>query len=271
MSKTIPYIGEVDFSKMHFGPHVTADKGSRVEVFADDTSMRNSNKPKFRLTKNETEPIVAPFGLDKVNDDGDALRRGLAVTITDPDAIKGILAFEAKVNEMAKAKSQEWFKKPSISDVELGLRFNSCILDQWSDENKKIIKIKVKCTGSKVPTAIFRYLDNEDGNVMQTTEQDIANQNTQILVLSISLYAIYFIGKDGKFGCTFQAEKMVVKPGEAPDPLADMGMTRPFKVLKTAPSNEPADGPPSEDAGAEPPSGEGGLKVELLDEAESAM
>lgn len=252
------YLGDLDVDKIHFTPMIVENGRRRVEVFQDDSSTRPGNRLKFRLTKDEDDSLSSPFGLDKINEDQqDTTKRGLALALKDPQALAKLRAFEAKIKEAVTANCKEWLGQNSLSDAEFKLLFNSIFMrPQSEDAEPDTVKIKVKCSDHKVPTAIYRKVDGD--RVVSSDEKDLESRQAQVLGANVSVYSIYFIGKGGKFGVQYQFDKMVVRAGEEEDPLADMGLG--LKVVKR------------EREGSDEDVGEVKVpKVELLDEAESAM
>lgn len=255
-----PFVGDLDLSKIHFQPLTSKEGRKQVELFLDASSTQNSNRIKFQMCPDQTQPLFTRYGLDQVRDDGDPTRRGLTIMVRHKRTIASLLAMENAIVAAAVAKSKDWFKK-ELTEEQVRLRFKSILSPHPEDEETFLMKIKVKCKGSKVPTKILRKVS--DRQVRHSDEEDLAARGAQVVPL-LSTYSLWFMAGDAQFGVSFQAEEIMVTPGDAPSEVSNFTLSEHMEVVKTEEDTAPEE--------EEEPSAKRIKTVELEEaEEESAM
>lgn len=223
-----PYVGSLNLSKIHFAPLTNANGRKQVELFLDASSTLGSNKIKFQLCPDEKEPILTRYSLDSVREDSDPTRRGLTVILRNPATIAALQAMEAAIVDMAVASSKEWFKKELTRDQVL-LRFKPILAEHPDEPGTFLMKLKVKCRGAKVPTKFLRLVD---GSQLKSSNEDDLSARGALVVPLISTYSLWFMAGDAQFGASFQAEEMIVTPGDAPSETSNFTLTKTMEVVK---------------------------------------
>ena len=178
-------------------------------------------------------PIKTRYGLDKVHEDGNGLRRGLSLLITEPEDIAVLKAIDETVIKKAVENSTSWFKK-QLTEEQIRAKYAYLVEETPEHTAEKpcmTMKIKVKCTGSPVPTAIYEKVSDTD---VKVSDENILLNKGALVIPNVSTMGVYFMGGDSRFGVSFQAEKIIVIPGTPLDPLADMVLETPLQVVKTA-------------------------------------
>ena len=231
-----PFVGDIDMTKVHFGPFLNIDNKQRVELHKDNTATK-SNKLVFNLCDDPSEPFACRFRLDTVRDDQDGSRRGLIVKLEDPAVLNALTALDDAVVAAAMRNSKEWFKK-TLTEAEIRLRYTSLVYKPKEEDLVSCTKFKVKC--KMYPTKL--HLLRDDGKIVPDggTLDDISYNGAMVAPI-LSAYGLWFMGGGSSFGVTIQAEEMVVKPGSAPVALSNFCASKRSIELAT-PANEEARG-----------------------------
>ena len=257
-----PYVGDVDFSQVHFAPLVSdaSTKRKSVETFLDGSSTRRSNHIKVQMCRDETEPMEAHWSLDAVFDDSkDASRRTQVVRLTNEKTLEALRALDERVVQEAVRRSKEWWKS-ELNEDQVRLRYNPLV---QTKDGQAIFKFKVKCTGAAVPTKIVRVVSESE--VVPDTERVLETAGAKMVPL-VSTMGLYFLGDKG-FGLSFQAEELLVTPGEEKQAMSNFTLSKPLNLKRAAPEERPGGG--EDDDVAVPNKC---VKVELEDDdGESAM
>ena len=253
-----PFVGDCDLSKIHMAPLANKDGRKQVELFLDDKSMQNSNRVKFQLCPDQTEPLIARYSLDQVRDDGDPTRRGLTVIVQNKRAVESLTAMEDAIVAQAIAKSRDWFKK-ELTEEQVRARFKTILTPHPEDEGTFLMKIKIKCKGSRVPTKILRKIS--DTQLRASDEDDLSSRGALVVPL-VSTFSLWFMAGDAQFGVSFQAEEMIVTPGDAPSEVSNFTLSAPMQVVKSE-----SGAPEETEAADENEPGAKRFKVELEDES----
>lgn len=227
-----PFIGTVDMSKVHFGPMMNNGTKQHMEMFKDDTTTK-SNRLTFNLCSDPRYPMQCKYPLDSVKPDQDGLRRGLTVNVEQSNTLSALRALDDRVIAHARSHCKEIFKKPSMTDDEILLRYNRLVKDH--DNGTSSIKFKVKC-GGQVPTELH-LIDEQQRIVLNKATLSEITECAPMVSPILSVYGLWFMGSS--FGITIQAEKMLVKPGIPPSPVADFLITEnPMQVVIEASSEQ---------------------------------
>jgi hypothetical protein len=227
----MPFVGDLNLSKVHLTPMVMEASGrKKVDIYMDASSTQSSNRLQFQLCPDEEDAMVTRYGLDKVRDDDrDPTRRGLVCVVSNEAAIKALTALDDAVVAYAVANSKDLFKKV-LTEEQVRLRYKPVIAHEKDDESLPyLIKFKVKCTGAAVPTKIFRITG--PGTSVRANEDALTNRGSRIVPI-VSAYGLWFMAGDAQFGLSFQAEKMLVDPAEGPSEVADFVTKRPLVIEK---------------------------------------
>ena len=254
-----PYIGDLDFSGLFFTPMQQKSGKKSVDLYRSAAPVAPSNRVKFQLCRDETEPTIAKWNLDGVRDDSDPTRRKFEVRVTDPAAIAALKAFDEAVVQHAQQHSKEWFKK-ELTLPEVKARYKELLIHDVDDDTYSI-KFKVKCLGAAVPTKILRLVG--DGEYVESDEADLTRHSEVVPILQT--FGVWFLG-DAQFGVSFFADKLLVRPHQVADAIEDFALSRPFKRQKPQPQAEEEAPVSSTEAGA--------VAVKLVDDdddGETAM
>jgi hypothetical protein len=226
-----PYVGDVDFSQVQFAPSLVSDSSTKrksVETFLDGTSTRRSNHIKFQACRDETEPMEAHWSLDAVFDDSkDASRRTQTVRLTNEKTLEALRALDERVVQEAVSRSKEWWKV-ELNEDQVRLRYNPLV---QTKDGQPIFKFKVKCTGAAVPTKIMRVVSENE--VVPDTERVLETAGAKMVPL-VSTMGLYFLGDKG-FGLSFQAEELLVTPGEEKQAMSNFALSKPLSLKRAAP------------------------------------
>lgn len=229
------FVGDLDLSKVHLAPLVMKDNKKQVELFLDASSTLNSNHVKFQLCPNELEPITTRYPLDQAHqDNSDGTRRGLMLVIKNKRAIASLKALDEAIVQHAIAKSKELFKK-ELPEDNVRLRYKPILVPHPDDEEACLMKIKVKCTGAKVPTKIKRKISGTQ--VKPSNENDLSAGGALVVPL-VSTFSLWFMGGDTQFGLSFQAEELMVTPGAERNELSNFTLAGSIEVVDDEPPNE---------------------------------
>ena len=245
------YIGDMDFSRLHFSQLIVENQRKRVDIFlTPDTNRRGFQ---FQLCKDEDSPVETRYNLDTPPEGGDPTRRGLSVKVEEAAARAQLREIDAQVLKAAAANSKEWFKRELTVDQ---LKLNYKFTVPEDDDAPSLMKFKIKCSGAKVPTKILRRVS--DTQVLATTEKDLEAQGATIVPI-VSTIGLWFMA-GGMFGITFQAEDvLVVSTGKPATAVSNFALKRTLDVVEAdpAPSGgvtlEGDDGPECKKAKAESP------------------
>lgn len=152
--------------------------------------------------------------------DRDPLRRGQTVFVEDARVVEKLAEFDEYIVQAAVEKSKDWFKK-TLTEAEVRMRYKPTLFKRPEEENDPTVpmqmKFKVKCPGVQVPTQLSLHKGNRillDGGSVE----DLCIENTKVSVVA-SLYSIWFSAVG--FGVAWQAESMIIHPGEARPPLSE--------------------------------------------------
>lgn len=272
MSFQPPFVGDIDFTKIHFGPAETVNNRTKVEFYRDSSSTAPKNKlTRVNLCADGNDaPLTMKFDLDKPNEESNnPNRRGLAVVITDPQVIANFKTFDATIVAAAVKNSQQWFKKELSKDV-IEARYKP-ILSWDEDKQEHFMKMKVKFGTDGYPTLIHLKEPTDGGRVrMKAGREEHFTRGAKVAPIVSATYGLWFLGGGSQFGVSFQAEEMIVTPNEAmTDSLAHFASQRPFKVLKEEDeAASPAADEPPPVTGESAASSGGVFQVELLQAAE---
>jgi len=228
-SNSARYIGDYDFEKVHFGPLDQSNNKMKVEVFQDASSLTNKNKfQKVQLCKDAMHPIRTKFQLDSVRDDGNPNRRGLTLVIDDPDTVVALKSFDDVIVQKAIQNSKEWFKK-TLNEEQIRARYKPIISPFSETDSDMVMKIKVKCGSADVPTVLHHcqddgYIHKRGGKLADLT------RGAKVVPVVSCAYGLWFMGGGMQFGLSFQAEQIIVTPGEEYDELAMFKTSAPLRA-----------------------------------------
>lgn len=210
-----PFVGDIDTTKVSFGPMMTENNRQFVLIHRDNTSTKASNKLVFNLCSDPRSPFACRYRLDVVREDQDGSRRGLIVKIENDACLAALKTLDEHVIAHAKKNSKEFFKKSNMTHEEIMARYKPLVSKAQEDDENYSLKFKVKCKG--YPTAL--HLLNEDKTIEENgaTIEDISQPGAKVAPI-LSAYQLWFMAGGATFGVTIQAEKMVVLPG-APKPF----------------------------------------------------
>lgn len=232
--KTIPFVGTVDFSQLHFGAVDNSNNKTRVEIFKDGSSTAPKNRLNMlNLCKDANAPISTRFALDLVRDDGNPNRRGLALWITDEDTLRAFAQLDERIIEEATLRSKEWFKggKQLTKDQVKG-RYKP-LVEAASDEDPRMyMKIKIKTGTEKYPTTLHRCDEKTSEVVLHGATVDDLTVGASVVPLVSASYGLWFMMGGATFGLSMQAEEMIVTPGfkDNGDDLSHFASSIPLRV-----------------------------------------
>lgn len=245
----MPFVADVDMSKVHILPMVQDKDRKKVDIYRDASSTTNYNRLEFQLCASEEEPLTTRFRLDDPQDK-DPTRRGLSCIVEDAKVIAALKTLDERIVAYAVANSKELFKRV-LSEEAVRTKYKPLVAHEKDDpELPMLTKFKVKCTGSRVPTRILRLTG--PGKVARATEDSIGNRGSKVVPV-VSVLGLWFFAGDAQFGATVQAERLIVTPVEARDELADFTLKHKLVVDEEAPVAA------------------GGDDMVLLEEGDSAM
>jgi hypothetical protein len=232
------YIAEYDASKMHFEKMTLGGSGQKqVLVYRDATSTSASNRLEFQLCADVAAPLDCKYRLDTVKDDGNPLRRGQKVKLTDAMTLAALRAIDEKIVATAIERSAEWFGK-TLPAEQVRMRYKPIAEVRRDGDDHHEMKFTVKMPGGAVPTKLHLW---EDGQVVPNAAQPEHLELSGAKVVPIvSAYSLYFLGGGTQFGLSFQAEKMIVTPGGPRDELSDFVSAAPLVAKRDAADYRPA-------------------------------
>lgn len=224
-----PFVGEIDMTKVHFGPMVNDGTKQKVEIHKDNTSTKSSNKLIFNLCQDPREPFGCRYKLDTVREDQDGSRRGLIVKLEDPSVLAALQALDDHVIAHAMKNCKEFFKKSSMTEADIRLRYKPLVVKAQEEDDFYCTKFKVKCKG----WATELHLLHDDKTVEEKagTLEHISQYGAYVAPI-LSAYGLWFMGGGTSFGITIQAEKMVVKPGAPRPALSDFCSPTPIEMTQ---------------------------------------
>lgn len=231
-TQQIPFVGDMDFSTVHFGPFENKDNKTKVEVFRDASSTANKNKfNRLNLCRDACEPIETKYALDSVPPEGNPNRRGLSLKIQDVKVIEAFHALDEAIVRKAVECSKEWFKK-TLNEDQVRARYKPILEKKKEEETFETMKIKVKCGDY----ATNLHIVEDGGRVRKHAgkPEDLSYGSKVAPIVSAS-YGLWFMGGGSSFGLSFQAEEMIVTPGkEADDSLAYFASSKPIELVSKA-------------------------------------
>ena len=224
-----PYISDVDISSIRFSKMYTVDGKSRVDI-----SQSNGKKLIFALCADCQEPYRARYPLDNVREDAqDKTRRGQKIVIGEPATKAALEALDEAVVQAAVANAADWFKsKTPVDEDTIRARYQRIVFEESPDDEDACMKFKVKTETARVPTKLHRV--RNDGKICecQGRVSDLEAPGARMAPI-LSSFGLWFMGgKDPtKFGVSFQAEEIVVTPGEGRAPLSNFQSKRKIEAV----------------------------------------
>lgn len=220
-----PFIGDLAIDKVHFGRMINDGSKQSVALHRDDTSFKPSNKLVFNLCPDPRKPFACRYKLDTVREDSDGSRRGLMVRLQDERTLAALKQLDDLAVSTALSNCKEWFKKPTMSEAEVRLRYKPLVLE---DGGEHYLKFKVKCKGYVTELHLLR----EDNTVEENggTLEHISEYGAFVAPI-LCCFSVWFMGGGTSFGISAQAEKMVVRPGAPRPALSDFCCEEPLDVV----------------------------------------
>ena len=231
-----PFVGEIDMSKVHFGPMINDGTKQKVEIHKDGSSTKPKNKLIFNLCTDPREPLECRYKLDTVREDQDGSRRGLVVKIQDPECLKALQALDDAVIAHALKNCKELFKK-NLSEDEIRLRYKPLVFKAKDEDEEFSVKFKVKCKG--YPTELHLLHDDNTIEEKAGTLEHLSENGAYACPI-LSAYGLWFMGGNS-FGITIQAEKMVVKPGAPRATLSEFCSKTPLEATQKRARDDASD------------------------------
>lgn len=232
-AKAAVYIGDIDMSKITFGPREDTNGKTKVEVYMNAEQTRQNKFNRIALYRDAIEPMTTRFALDTVREDKTNLyRRGLGITVSDERTITALRALDEAIVQAAVTNSKDWFKGKMLTEEQVRLRYKPVFGKLYEADETEGVKPKVKCPGTEWPTAL--HLRDEDGKHHKNGGR-IEHLTRGALVVPIvsASYGIWFMGGGTQFGISFQAEEMIIVPGQtAADDLSQFNSSIPLKMAE---------------------------------------
>lgn len=225
---TVEFVGDIDFSRVHFGPVERSDNKSHVDMFRNATDLSKRNKfHRVSVCRDAAAPMTAPYGLDKPHADSNSKRLGMFVKVEDPDVIASFQKLDEVIIKAATERSQEWFKRKLDEDAVRAKYKPICCKRDTDDFYHMKIKVKLDCE-----TATVLHL-RDDTCVRKNAGRTEHLQQPFTTVPHVSMsYGLWFMGS--MFGLTVQAEEMIVCPSQSKaDDLSHFVSTVPIAVATT--------------------------------------
>lgn len=244
--KEVPFVGDVDVTKIVFGPYETIGGKQKVSIYRDSSStQRNNMFHEVNFCADAAFPMATRYPLDEkrkddkpvTNDTGDAKgdRRGLAIKVEDPRAVSALLRLDEKVVEEAIKQSKTWFKRELTREQVLA-RYKP-VLSKKDDDEPYVMKIKVKIGGVK-PTDLHLAMDSGRIRKKAGRPEDL-NWGAHVVPICSFSYGLWFMGGGTSFGVSFQAEDMIVIPGATEgDSLSKFASSIPLEVSDEEPDGK---------------------------------
>ena len=244
MAMATPYVGDMDMSKIVFGPCEIKDGKTKVEVYRDGTSTANNNKiNKLALCKDAMVPMETRFSLDNVREDsGNPYRRGLGITVTDPNTIRALRALDEVIVKAAIANSKDWFKKKEpLSEDAVRVRYKPLLGPLKEGDETDGVKVKVKCPGVSYPTSLH-HRDVDGRHHKNGGRIEHLTRGAKVVPIVSASYGLWFMGGGTQFGLSLQAEDMIIIPGDTPDDsLGQFPTSAPLVMASKTDETVPAD------------------------------
>ena len=231
---TTPFVGDMDFTQLVFAP-MTNDGRQRVDVYTNP-NMSKRDRIRVNLCPDVAEPLAARWPLDTVREDSNPDRRGQGVLLDNERALRSLKTLDETIVRAAVANSTKWFKK-DLSEEQVRARYKTVVGKLHVDDEKEGMKFKVKCGNADVPTVLHRR--EADGVVRKRggRVEDLEGWNAKLVPI-VSAYGLWFMGGGSQFGIAFQAEDMIVTPGEVQDSLSQFASKEPLVVEDDAPTTK---------------------------------
>lgn len=213
-----PHISHLNMAELTFGSLDSKDGKSKVEVYRDGTSTQKNNRlNRFALCLDAMKPMSLRFPLDAVREgeQGNPYRRGLTLDVADPKTVEALRALDETIIKTAVKNSVQWFKGKQLSEEQIRFRYKPILYKVKDEDTSEVCKIKVKCPGTDWPTSLHVRTDDgkhrkKGGNIEQL------GYGAHVVPIVSASYGIWFMGgASGNFGLTFQAEEMIIIPGES--------------------------------------------------------
>lgn len=232
MSYAPIYVGDVKVDQLTFGSVDNSGGKTKVEIYRDNTSVAKNNRlNKMHLCRDACVPMECRYPLDSVRDDGNPLRRGLMVKVTDEATRDALRAIDRRVVMKAVESSKEWFKK-QLSEEQVLARYKPILQKAKEEDDFECVKLAIKCPGSEYPTSL--HLRDANGKYRKNAASinDLTYGSSVVPIVSAS-YGIWFMGGGSSFGVKLQAEEMIVTPGDAAsDSLDHFPSSRPLEMAE---------------------------------------
>lgn len=200
---------QVPTNTIMFQEPTFGQKGQKmVDLSYDASSKTWSQRVIFQVCKNETEALVAPFGLSKPRDGQDASKRNLELMVVNQTTIDKFNEIDAHIQDYAFKNSKSLFRK-ELSKTEIEAKYKSIL--KWKEpregyEGYHYIIVKTKCPPEKTPP--IKVV--EEGSKMRDGSIDDLTAQCKIVPIVRLLY-IWFM--TDSFGVTPQADRFIVFPG----------------------------------------------------------
>ena len=260
------YIGDIDFSNVHFCAPLEEKRRKRVPMYWDNTSTAYVNRIAVQLCKDESNALKAKYHLDEVQDDGDPTRRSFCVLLDNMEDVKKLQSFDERIIQEAVKESKTWWKK-TIPEEQIRFMYHKMV--QYDEEkNEYTFRFKVKVnhpnpepgkTYSR-PTPIYLKSSGD-----KAPRGDLHHLRAGCMVTpKVSTSGVWFMG-DSKFGLAWVADVMMVEPMEYQKPIDELQLTKKYEEDDTAPSASTDGEPPLKKTKTD----DDGFSVEL--EGDSAM
>lgn len=263
------FVGEIDFSKMCFGPFQNKDGKQSVEVWTDASNMTNKNKPKFQLCQYAEEPAEVRFPLDPIRYDANGKatnedRRGMKVKFSPGSPQEQTLqTLDKTIIAAAVLHSKEWFKK-ELTEEAVMLRYHPIVHKAVESDDCNSMGFKVKTGKSAWPTVLNLALSPgkflENGGKISHIDKGVGIRVVPIL----SAFSLWFMGGGAQFGISFSCDKMVIYPGTVQTSMSEFSSREPIEVVQASAAEVDDD-----DVKDEPP--EKKARVELMEDEVPAM
>lgn len=233
MTTEVPYIGKMDMSALAFGPVETNANKVRVDVYRDSSGMSRANRiNRVALCRDAKFPMETRFALDSVREDAkDPNRRGLGITVSDTDTITALRALDERIIQAAMVNQKEWFRK-TLTEEQIRARYKPLLGKLTEADETEGVKVKVKCPGSQVPTAL--HLRTGDGLHRKNGGRvDHLTRGAKVVPIVSASYGLWFMGGATQFGLSLQAEEMIVIPGDTTDTgLSNFMSSEPLRMAE---------------------------------------
>lgn len=224
-----PCLSDIAIETIKFSKMYIVDGKSRVDI-----SQANGKKLIFALCSDCQDPYSTRYPLDNIREDAtDKTRRGQKILLEEEDTKKALLDLDEAVIRAAVENAADWFKSKIPVDEEIiRSRYQRIVFEEAPEDAHPCMKFKVKTETAKVPTKLHRVLP--DGRIveLQGRVSDLEAPGAKLAPI-LSSFGLWFMGgKDPtKFGVSFQAEEIVVTPGEGRAPLSNFQSKRKIETV----------------------------------------